>query len=95
MRQKKDYIRKPDMVSEPDIRLTDEMRRLPLKKEGCVNLPRVKCPVKDGEYCLYDITRITPSETDYACPSCGQVVKKDVFTTGGWKTLVLDRRHEV
>lgn len=84
------------MASRPDIRMTDKMRRMPLPKgQGCVNLPRVKCPVKDGEYCLYDIIRITPAEIDYACPSCGEVVKKDVFTMDGWKTLLLDKRHEV
>jgi len=88
-------LKKPAVASPPDVRLTDEMRRMPVPKgQNCVTLPRVKCPVKDDEYCPYDIILITPAGMDYACPSCGEVVKKDVFTTGGWKTRVLDRRHE-
>ncbi len=93
--RKNDRLRNPDMASRPDIHLTEEMRRLPMPKEqSCRAFPKVKCPVKGSEYCVYDLRRITPVETDYACPACGEVIKKDVFTTGGWKTLVLDRRHE-
>ena len=90
-----DHSKKPAAESPPDIHLTDAMRRVPISKgQDCAKLPSVKCPVKNGYYCLFIIVNITPVETDYACPSCGEVVKKDVFTMGGWKTLVLDRRHE-
>ena len=78
----------------PDVRLTGDMRHVPVRDPGCARLPKVKCPVRDGEYCLFSLVRITPVEMDYACPACGEVVKKDVLTTGGWKTLVLDRKHE-
>ncbi len=94
MMQKIDHIKKPDDLRQPGIEMTDELKHIQVPGEqSCRTLPKVRCPVKGTKYCVFSITRVTPVETDYACPACGVVIKKDVFTTAGWKTLVLDKKH--
>lgn len=93
--QKRDHIKNPDKPS-AGIDVTDEMRRISVPGgQSCRTLPRVRCPDRGGEFCVFNLVQVTPVETDYSCPACGKVVKRDVFTTTGWKTLVLDRRHEI
>jgi len=95
MMQKRDHIKKPDKPLN-GIDMTEDMRHISVPQgQSCQTLPTVRCPDKDGRFCVYNIIHITPVETEYACPACGKVVKRDVFTTGGWKTLFLDRSHEL
>jgi hypothetical protein len=95
MMQKRDHIKKPDSLCS-GIEMTEDIKciRVP-EGQSCKTLPRVLCPEKEAEFCVFNIIQITPVEMDYACPACGKVIKRDVFTTGGWKTLVLDKSHEL
>lgn len=93
MANKIDHLKHPDHSRLPGFLMSEELKNIRVPGQTCDTMPKVQCPVSSGTYCVYDITEVMPEEIDYKCPACGTMVKKDVLTTSGWKTLVLDMRH--